>query len=490
MEAGAPAQPAAWVPLCAAAYAGLGGTATLLGWFLDVPRLTDWNGNGISQMPNNALGVVFCGAALLLLVAGQSRLCAALGGFAALIGAATLLEYGAGVDLGIDRLLVYREWGQRGALVPGRMGVPGATSLTLAGTGLALAAFARMRRWAAVCASLVIAIAALSLTGYLFGADPLYTLPRITTISLQTSSMMLALGIGIAAAVPDANPVKHLLGASASAALLRRVLPGSVLLPLAAGWLALAGLQADLFDPAFAVALLVLVLIGSLVLLLLWSAAGVRAHEQALDESRTRLAGILDGITDAYMVLGPDWKFVYVNGQARQRIGTRARSVIGENLWEVFPEAVGTEAHRQLHRAMGERVSVDYELFFEPWQRWFSDRAYPLPDGGIAILSRDVTERVQAQARIRDAEERLRLAISIADGGTWDLDLVTAPGRKATSLCSVTSRPPTAVRRSRCGRAPSCRRTCPACSPRWSAPPPRTTSSARNIACGASTTGA
>lgn len=48
-------------------------------------------------------------------------------------------------------------------------------------------------------------------------------------------------------------------------------------------------------------------------------------------------------------------------------------------------------------------------------------------------LSRDITARLQAEARVRDAEKRLRLAISIGDGATWDLYLATGENRWSES---------------------------------------------------------
>ena len=34
----------------------LGGTVSLLGWILDIPRLTDWGNSGVSIQPTSAVG--------------------------------------------------------------------------------------------------------------------------------------------------------------------------------------------------------------------------------------------------------------------------------------------------------------------------------------------------------------------------------------------------------------------------------------------------
>jgi hypothetical protein len=75
----------------AASYAIVGGSLTLVGWGLELRRLTDWNDDGISMFPNTATCVICAGIALVLLVKPMSRreswtAARALGLFVALVG--------------------------------------------------------------------------------------------------------------------------------------------------------------------------------------------------------------------------------------------------------------------------------------------------------------------------------------------------------------------------------------------------------------------
>ena len=102
------------------AYVLLAGTVSLAGWVLDVPRLVNWVGGGISIQPNAALAAAAMGAALLLLALGHQVWAASAGLLVWLIGSATLFEHLSGVDLGIDQLLLFdRPWGRAATLVPG-----------------------------------------------------------------------------------------------------------------------------------------------------------------------------------------------------------------------------------------------------------------------------------------------------------------------------------------------------------------------------------
>ena len=417
MDPERPSQPATATRISAwlGAYAAAGGLAALLGWVLNVRPLTDWFRQGMSQMPNNALLVFAAGVALILWSFGKRAISKALGAFVAVVAGATVFEHLTTVNLGIDTLLLFRDWGQQGTVAPGRMGVPGSVALTI--IGLTLALRREKQRLVVTGGLLTIGIAMLSLIGYLFGADLLFTIPKLTTIALQTTTMILALGAGLVASVPNRAPMTMLLGDSAAALVVHRALPGLVLIPLVLGWLALRGQKNGLFDVAFGTALLVFTLIGLLVALLWWSAAAIAEHEAAMRESRDRLAGILGSITDAFMTLDAHWRFVFVNEETERRLGRPRSELIGRSLWEVYPGGEGDELQTQLRRAMHQRISVEYEVFYPSWQRWMADRAYPTADGGLAVYSRDITKRKKAEEALRESEQKFLLLFEKAAFG-------------------------------------------------------------------------
>jgi PAS domain S-box-containing protein len=273
------------------AFALVGGALTLAGWALDLVRLTDWMGVGISMLPNAAACSMGAGAALVLVTLQAPRSSVlGLGILVALLGGGTLSQYATGLDLGIDRLLLFREWGQAGTAVPGRMGLPGSISWMLLGASLALmTGGVRSRRTALTAAVVVVGIATLSLVGYFFGAKSLFAHPRLTTIALQTTTLILAVAAGVVATLPGHEPLRTLLGGTISSMLAKRAVPLAVLVPLLVGWLQIRGQEAGYFDMASGTALRTFIEIILLVALVWWALRSFARTEDALMRSEEQL---------------------------------------------------------------------------------------------------------------------------------------------------------------------------------------------------------
>lgn len=409
------------------AYAAGAGAISFAGWAADVPRLTAWGGNGISIQPNTTVASMAAGSALVLLALGRARLAAALGAFAGAIGASTLFQHLSGVDLGIDTLLLFgREWGSGQTLAPGRMGAPAATSWTLAGAALVLhRGGARARRVAAGLGVAVIAIASLSLTGYAFGASPLYAVPSATAIALQTATFLLAVGVGIVASLPDCQPMSGLLENSAAGLLTRRVLSLLIGLPFLLGYLRVAGEDAGLYDTALGTALLVLALIGLLCGVLWWGAGAVRAHERALAavaERDARAELVLREIEDQFLVLDAEGRYLFVNDAVCQVTGLPRERFVGRSFGDLAPASLDTQLAPVVRRVQERQEPEVTEYLHALSQRWFENRVYPTPGGGVALLVVELTERKRAEAALRLSEERFRTLVSLITDVPWLAD--------------------------------------------------------------------
>lgn len=135
----------------------------------------------------------------------------------------------------------------------------------------------------------------------------------------------------------------------------------------------------------------------------------ISARKQAEDEAarlEKNLRQTIASITDAFFTLDRDWRFTFVNAAAEQISGRRSEEVIGQTLWETFPDVTGTVWETAYRRAMGERVTVEIEDYYEPFGKWLSFRAYPTHEG-LAVYLLDVTERNELIQQLRHREAEL-----------------------------------------------------------------------------------
>lgn len=124
-------------------------------------------------------------------------------------------------------------------------------------------------------------------------------------------------------------------------------------------------------------------------------------------ESEVQRLATIESMGDGFLCFDAQWRFTYVNEAAERMLGAGREELLGRNLWERYPHALGTpieEAYRKT--AAGERASFD--VLYEPWQRWFQGRCYPRPGGGIVVYFVDVTRAREAQEALRRSRDELR----------------------------------------------------------------------------------
>lgn len=130
---------------------------------------------------------------------------------------------------------------------------------------------------------------------------------------------------------------------------------------------------------------------------------------------RRKLLLILDSISEGYISLNREWRYVTINRVAELFIGQPREELVGRVWTEAFPAAAGTYAEAQLRRAMyqGEEVTFDWDSVVHEGRR-IHTRAFPLPTpaGGIGVLFANLGEkdRLEGQERLQRASLRSLLA--------------------------------------------------------------------------------
>ena len=155
--------------------------------------------------------------------------------------------------------------------------------------------------------------------------------------------------------------------------------------------------------------------------------SSLRAEAEA---ARDEVFNVLESITDGFIALDDEWRITYVNGEAEKLNGLTRDEMVGKNHWDLFPATIGTRIYDELNRAARERVAVEFENYYQPWDRWFHVKAYPQTGGGISLFYEDITapkraeeERAALLLRAEEARKEAETLNEVARNLAGELDL-------------------------------------------------------------------
>ena len=123
------------------------------------------------------------------------------------------------------------------------------------------------------------------------------------------------------------------------------------------------------------------------------------AEEETRQYAR-RLDDILENITDGFFTVDRSWRFTRVNNVLEKTLLRKRKDLIGQVIWDVFPEALKLSFHEEYSKTMDKGVAVHFEEYFPPLDIWLEAHAYPAEDG-ISVYFRDISERKKSEAEIR-----------------------------------------------------------------------------------------
>lgn len=430
-----------FVPLGAGLFALLTGCLVLVGWAFDLNTLKTILPGANSMKPNTAVALVLAGLSLSLLSdqaateaptqkKNRKRIGQVCALFIALLGLLTLGEYISGWDFHIDELLFRDDSPATAVFSPGRMAQPTALNFVLLACSLLLLStnLKQAERVGSPLALVAAFISLLAILGYAYNVPSFYRITSFSSIALHTAIALFVLCVGILVALESRRAGIGILRNTIGGKLARRLLPAALLVPFVAGWFRLQGERAGYYSTEFGLSLFATTNIVILMFLIWLTARSIdrtdaerKQAENTLRESEARLRRLFEQASDGIFIISPDNQYLAANARGLEMLGYTEQELMQMHVADVL---VAGERKRletepvlmmagQPHLAEWEHLRKDGTTFVgEVSARRLNDDSY------LAIV-RDLTERRQVEAALRESEARLNEAQRNALIGSW-----------------------------------------------------------------------
>jgi PAS domain S-box-containing protein len=419
------------------------GLFVYIGWVFDLEALTNFVPGWPRVSRLTALGFIVAAVALWLCSKARPR--AAMGASALLIGIGllSLMRYAFSWPAYIDQMTLDPMPLMIDGELPPRMAPATAIGFCVAGLSLLASQVRGLGLAHQVMAIFVVMLGWLGLSRFIFGGQPLVS---FVNIAIHASVVFIFIGAGALTLRTDAGVARLLASEGVGGAMARRMLPVAVLVPLAAGALALYFERRTGLSYETAVSMFALTgVIAFSGFVLVNAGRGERADrlrrdaERALRLSEERNQLIVETALDGVITINARGIVTGWNTQAEKIFGWARSEVMGRELAElIIPEAL-REQHRggiQRYVTTGAARVLNKRIEMSAVHRNGNEfpvelAITPIGFGEDLMFSgfiRDITSRKFAEAALRESEQRFRTTANAAPVLIW----MSGPDKRCT----------------------------------------------------------
>jgi signal transduction histidine kinase/DNA-binding NarL/FixJ family response regulator len=115
---------------------------------------------------------------------------------------------------------------------------------------------------------------------------------------------------------------------------------------------------------------------------------------------------LVDRITDSFIAMDSNFCYTYANSQTSTLLHRTTESMIGKNIWEEYPDLIGTPTHTAFTKAMKEQVHQHCMGYFTLLDLWYECDVYPSAEG-ISIFTRDITVAKKSELALLEMQKAI-----------------------------------------------------------------------------------
>ncbi len=401
------------------------GELGMAGWIFDQPPWRSFLASGSEMKPNAALCLMLLGLALAFREGKASApLLRALShffaGWAGLIGALTLLEYGFDTNFGLDELL-FRDGSIIGTSHPGRMSPPSALSFLLGALGILLLGYetrkgVRPAQWLGLAMTFVPGYILLS---YAYGNMSVLAFgSRHSYMAVPTALALISLALAILLIAPERGAMRTLTGRTQASREFRWLLLACLLVPPALGGFVLTFLGGRQNPPEFNVGTTAILCSAILAALAWLNAARLNRAEGALQRTERELRDFVENASVGMHWVGADGIILWANRTEMQLLGYSREEYIGHHIAEFHADE---PVIQDILRRLTQDATLDnYEARLRCKDGSIRDvliNSNVLRENGKFVHTRCFTRDNTERKKAGEAQARLAAIVSSCDDG-------------------------------------------------------------------------
>ncbi|MEE3717239.1 PAS domain S-box protein [Tumidithrix elongata RA019] len=141
-----------------------------------------------------------------------------------------------------------------------------------------------------------------------------------------------------------------------------------------------------------------------------------KSVEEALLTSELELRTLFSAMSDLVLVKDREGKYLKVANTQASGLITSGEDIIGKTEYDLLPLDKAKEfvGYIQQTLAMNTAINVEYNLDMKGHEAWFAATISPLSQNSVIWVSREITDRKQAEKDLRESEERYRSIMECA----------------------------------------------------------------------------
>ena len=152
--------------------------------------------------------------------------------------------------------------------------------------------------------------------------------------------------------------------------------------------------------------------------------------EEALKESEEKYRNLIESVNESVISVDLQGNLVTLNSRAVSYLGGLAENYIGKTLWDIFPKKIAEERFAGLQKIIqsGEPLVKENYLPFKGKTLCLLNSMQPIKNRSgdiyaVLILASDITEQKQAEQKLKDSEEYLKILFDYAPDAYYINDL-------------------------------------------------------------------